>query len=145
VARDVQPGECAVGGSAVAHGLANALERLMKRYESFEEYLEDQTPKNRAIIRGLRQLVNRVEPGLTEAVKWGNGCWVSSDGPVAYVYSAPDYVQFGFFRGSSLNDPRGLLEGKGRYVRHTKVRAPSDIDGRSFAALLKQAAGSRRT
>ena len=115
----------------------------MKTYESFDEYLKGQSSKNQAIIRGLRRLVKRVEPGLSEAVKWGNGCWVGSNGPVAYVYSAPGYVQFGFFKGSSLNDPRGLLEGKGKYVRHTKVREPSGIDERSFAALLRQAAYSR--
>ena len=114
----------------------------MKMYVSFDDYLKDQSPTNQAIIRGLRLLVKRVEPGLSEAVKWGNGCWVGSNGPVAYVYSAPDYVQFGFFRGSSLNDPRGLLEGKGKYVRHTKVREPSGIDELSFAALLRQAAKS---
>ena len=65
------------------------------------------------------------------------------DRPVAYVYSAEDYVQFGFFNGSSLKDPKGLLEGKGQYVRHTKVRSASKIDERALAALLKQAAGSR--
>ena len=115
----------------------------MKTFGSFDEYLKDQSPKNQAIIRGLRRLVKRVEPGLSETVKWGNGCWVGSNGPVAYVYSAPEYVQFGFFKGSSLNDPRGLFEGKGRYVRHTKVRSPSGINERSFAALLRQAARSR--
>ena len=115
----------------------------MKTYASFDDYLKDQNPKNQAIIRALRQFVKRVEPGLSEAVKWGNGCWIGGNGPVAYVYSAPDYVQFGFFRGSSLKDPRGLLEGKGRYVRHTKVRESSEIDEWSFAALLRQAAGSR--
>ena len=114
----------------------------MKTYGSFDEYLDDQTPRNQAIIRGLRRLVKRVVPGLSEAVKWGNGCWIGSNGPVAYVYSAPDHVQFGFFRGSSLEDPEGLLEGKGRYVRHTKVRAPSGVDEQTFAALLRQAAGS---
>jgi hypothetical protein len=116
----------------------------MKTYESFDEYLKDQSPRNQAIIRGLRRLVKRIEPELSEAVKWGNGCWVGSNGPVAYVFSAPDHVQFGFFRGSSLNDPKGLLEGNGAYVRHTKVRKPSGIDARSFAALLRQATGSRR-
>ena len=116
--------------------------KRMKTYESFDEYLKDQSPKNQAIIRGLRRLVKRVEPGLNEAVKWGNGCWIGTNGPVAYVYSAADYVQFGFFRGSSLKDPRGLLEGKGKYVRHTKVRKRSGIDERSFAALLRQAACS---
>ena len=105
--------------------------------------LKDQSPKNQAIIRALRRFVKRVQPGLDEAVKWGNGCWLGRDGPVAYVYSATGYVQFGFFRGSSLKDPKGLLEGSGRYVRHTKVRASSGIDERAFAALLRQAAGPR--
>jgi hypothetical protein len=117
--------------------------KKMKTYGNFDEYLKDQSPKNQAIIRGLRRLVKRVEPGLSETVKWGNGCWVGGSGPVAYVYSAPDHVQFGFFRGSSLQDPKGLLQGKGEYVRHTKVRQPSGIDERSFASLLRQATGSR--
>jgi hypothetical protein len=116
----------------------------MKSYASFDDYLEDQSSKNQAIIRALRKFVKRVEPGLSESVKWGNGCWIGKNGPVAYVYSDTGWVQFGFFRGSSLKDPKGLLEGKGQYVRHTKVHAPSEIDERAFAALLRQAAGSRR-
>ena len=95
--------------------------KRMKRYASFDDYLIDQSPKNQAIIRELRRFVKRVEPGLSEAVKWGNGCWVGSSGLVAYVYST-GYVQFGFFNGSSLKEPRGLLEGNSKYVRHTKVR-----------------------
>ena len=93
----------------------------MKTYSSFDDYLKDQSLKNQAIIRALRRFVKRIEPGLSEAVKWGNGCWVGSNGPVAYVYAAAEYVQFGFFHGSALHDPRGLLEGNGKYVRHTKV------------------------
>jgi hypothetical protein len=112
----------------------------MKTYASFDDYLKDQAPRNQAIIRALRRLVKRVEPELQEAVKWGNGCWIGSKGPVAYVYSAAGYVQFGFFRGSSLNDPKGLLEGKGKFVRHTKVRDAAGVDERAFAALLRQAA-----
>ena len=114
----------------------------MKAYASFDDYLKGQTPRNQAIIRALRRFVKRVEPGLIESVKWGNGCWVDSEGPVAYVYSATGYVQFGFFNGSSLKDPKGLLEGQGKYVRHTKVRSPSGIDERAFAPLLRQAASS---
>lgn len=116
----------------------------MKTYASFDAYLVDQHSKNQAIIRALRRFVKRVQPELSETVKWGNGCWVDGNTPVAYVYSAPDYVQFGFFRGSSLNDPRRLLEGNGQFVRHIKVHRTSAIDERAFAALLKQAAGSRR-
>ena len=112
----------------------------MKAYASFEEYLAGQTPRNQDVIRALRTFVKRVAPQLQESVKWGNGCWVKGKDPVAYVYSAPAYVQFGFFRGASLDDPRGLLEGDGQYVRHIKVRTAKDIDEKAFAALLRQAA-----
>jgi len=112
----------------------------MKRYASFDDYLKDQNSANQAIIRALRQFVKRAEPGLRESVKWGNGCWVGPGGPVAYVYSATGYVQFGFIQGSSLKDPKGLLEGNGNYVRHTKIRAPSEIDRRALTLLLRQAA-----
>ena len=114
-----------------------------RAYASFDEYLKDQSPANQTIIRALRRFVKQTDPRLTEAVKWGNGCWIGSMGPVAYVYAATGYVQFGFFRGSSLRDPKGLLEGAGQYVRHAKVRGASDIDKQAFAALLRQAARAR--
>ena len=112
----------------------------MKRYASFDEYLADQPRRNQVLIRALRKLVRRIAPHLEETVKWGNGCWVKGKTPVSYVYSATDYVQFGFFGGSSLKDPKGLLEGEGQYVRHVKVFKASDIDERAFGALLRQAA-----
>jgi hypothetical protein len=117
----------------------------MKAYPSFDEYLKDQPPRNQAVIRALRRLVRRVQPKLAEVVKWGNGCWVDGTTPIAYVYSAPDHVQFGFFWGSSFKDPKRLLHGNGKYVRHTKVRKPSEVDEKAFAALLRQAAAGRNT
>ena len=111
----------------------------MKAYASFDLYLADQPPKNQKIIRALRRFVKRVAPKLEESVKWGNGCWLAGKDPVAYVYSDADWVQLGFIRGASLDDPKGLLEGQGRYVRHVKVRKVADIDERAFGALLRQA------
>ena len=112
----------------------------MKRYATFDTYLEGQTRKSQSIIRALRKLVKRTAPRLEESVKWGNGCWVKGTAPVSYVYSDRSHVQFGFFAGASLKDPKGLLRGQGRYVRHIKVFKPSDIDEKAFAALLRQAA-----
>jgi hypothetical protein len=112
----------------------------MKTYVTFDLYLADQSPRNRRIIQALRAFVKRTVPALDESVKWGNGCWVKEGAPVAYVYSDTDHVQFGFFRGSSLADPKGLLQGKGQYVRHVKVRKVADIDAKSFGALLRQVA-----
>jgi len=49
-------------------------------------------------------------------------------------------VQFGFFQGASLKDPKRLLQGNGAYVRHIKSFRPSDLDETAYRALLKQAA-----
>lgn len=111
----------------------------MKRYASFDEYAADQAPKNRTMIGALRRFVKREAPRLEESVKWGNGCWLKNGAPVAYVYSAPDHVQFGFFSGASLEDPKGLLRGKGAYVRHIRLTRSADIEPGAFRALLKQA------
>jgi hypothetical protein len=111
----------------------------MKAYPTFDAYLADLPARNGAIVRALRGFVKRAAPGLEEAVKWGNGCWLAAGAPIAYVYSDADHVQFGFFRGAELRDPRGLLQGKGRYVRHVKVPRVAAIDRKAFAALLGQA------
>ena len=112
----------------------------MKGYSTFDEYLANQAAKNRPIIRAFRKFVKRVAPQLQESVKWGNGCWLKGKVPVSYVYSAPDHVQFGFFRGASLKDPKGLLRGEGQYVRHVRVTKTSEFDVKAVRALLKQAA-----
>jgi hypothetical protein len=111
----------------------------MKAYPGFDAYLADQSNASRSIIRKLRTFVKRTAPSLVEAVKWGNGCWVEGKKPVAYVYAAPDHVQFGFMVGSMLKDPKNLLQGAGAYVRHLKLFKPSDLDARTFAPLLRQA------
>lgn len=111
----------------------------MKAYPSFNAFLADQPRANQAVIRELRTFVKRIAPALDEAVKWGNGCWVKGTKPVAFAYSAVDHVQFGFFAGSKLRDPRRLLKGSGAYVRHIKIASPADLDAKAVAPLLRQA------
>jgi len=115
----------------------------MKAYASFDDYLADQSRRNQAVIRELRKFVKRAAPALQESVKWGNGCWLKGETPVAFAYSASDHVQFGFFVGAWLKDPKRLLQGSGQYVRHIKVRSSADIDARAFASLLRQAEKAR--
>jgi hypothetical protein len=115
----------------------------MPAYTSFDAYFAAQKPELKALIRELRAFVRRTAPHLVESVKWGNGVWLNGTAPVAYVYCAPELVQFGFFRGAKLKDPQGLLEGSGAYVRHIKVRRNENIDLRALAALLRQAAGAK--
>ncbi|WP_203336741.1 DUF1801 domain-containing protein [Nocardioides limicola] len=111
----------------------------MPRYDTFDAYAAAQPAHARPLIDRLRVLVAEVAPELTESVKWGNGCWLDVDRPVAYVHTEADHVQFGFFGGAHLDDPDGLLAGKGKHVRHVRVDTAADAERDSVAALLRRA------
>jgi len=49
------------------------------------------------------------------------------------------HVNLMFVRGTDLDDPRGLLEGSGRTIRHVKMRAPKDVDRPGVRALITEA------
>ncbi|NOT78428.1 MAG: DUF1801 domain-containing protein [Bacteriovoracaceae bacterium] len=110
----------------------------MKTYENFGQWKKDQTKSTQVLIQALRKLVNSSGLPLTETVKWGNGCWVKKDLPILYIHSLDDGAQFGFFAGSKISDPKGLLEGKGKFVRFITVRSKDDIDSKYFVALIKR-------
>jgi hypothetical protein len=56
------------------------------------------------------------------------------DAAFAYVNAFRAHVNVGFFRGAEIADPRGLLEGRGKFMRHVKIRPGDDLDA---AALMK--------
>lgn len=62
-------------------------------------------------------------------------------GPLAFGYVAVyrHHVNVGFFLGTSLADPAGLLEGSGRYMRHVKVRPEARIQEAALQDLIRQA------
>jgi hypothetical protein len=50
-----------------------------------------------------------------------------------------DHVNLMFPRGVDLTDPRGLLEGAGKAMRHVKMLSLADIDRPGVRALIRQA------
>ena len=115
-----------------------------KKIETFARWAAEQRPKHKRIISALRKLVKKTAPTLTESVKWTNGCWLGQEWPVAFLHAEEDHLQFGFFGGSDLPDPEGLLQGNGKYVRHIKVWRLADIDEIAFGRLIRQAAKAEK-
>jgi hypothetical protein len=113
----------------------------MKAYASFAAWKKDQSAKNQRLIGALQRVVKQSAPHLSTTVKWGQGCFADGDVPKLFIHAEDDHVQFGFYRGASLKDPKRLLTGKGKYVRHVKIRGPKDIDAGALSALILQVAG----
>jgi hypothetical protein len=70
-----------------------------------------------------------------------DGCPVAcvEDAPFAYVNVFKAHVNVGFLQGASLADPAGLLEGRGRCMRHVKLKPGSDLDSAALSALIADA------
>jgi hypothetical protein len=61
------------------------------------------------------------------------------DAPFAYVGVFTAHVTVGFFHGTSLPDPAGLLQGTGRFMRHVKLEPDVPFDEPALAALISAA------
>lgn len=61
------------------------------------------------------------------------------DAAFAYVAAFKAHVNIGFFQGASLDDPKGLLEGSGKRMRHVKLRWGEKPDAEAIAALIEAA------
>lgn len=57
----------------------------------------------------------------------------------AYVAAYTSHVNVGFFHGAKLSDPKGLLEGSGKFMRHVKIRPGHDIDELAMCSLIESA------
>ncbi|NRA65697.1 MAG: DUF1801 domain-containing protein [Pseudobacteriovorax sp.] len=111
----------------------------MKTYESFQQWYKDQSTSQKRLITALRRLVNATAPNLVESSKWTNGVWLKGDLPIIYIHSEPDHIQFGFFAGATFTDPKKILRGKGKFVRHIRVESSEDLDEKAFTTMIRKA------
>lgn len=57
----------------------------------------------------------------------------------AYVDAFKAHVNLGFFQGAELPDPRGLLRGDGKSMRHVKLGPAHPVDEAAVRALIAAA------
>ncbi len=92
----------------------------------------------RTLFETLRTVVRRVAPQATESLKWSQPVW-ERNGPFAFLRPARGHVTFGFWRGTELPDPRGLLEGAGEKMRHLKLRLGEQLPLEAIERFVREA------
>jgi hypothetical protein len=89
-------------------------------------------------MTALRQLVHEAAPGVTDSIKWGQPVF-ELNGPFAYMKAFSSHVNFGFWRGAELVDPKGFLKGTGGRMRHVELRSLADIDAPILQSMVRTA------
>lgn len=95
-------------------------------------------PDLHALVQAVRTIVRDATPQCTERVMYGGILFAAPEQFCGvFAYSAHVSVEFG--KGAELDDPHGVLEGKGKFRRHIKLSTPDDIASKHLNHYIAQA------
>lgn len=103
-----------------------------------DDYLKSQDPELRTNAERLRSIIKKAAPKLDEKMKWGFPCY-SGTNDVCNIMVTRAWIDLGFFRGVDLEDPKKMLEGSGKAMRHIKFHNLDYMDEQAILKLVKQA------
>ena len=90
------------------------------------------------ILMQLRDIVFDNIPEVMEKMMYGGIIfYLNEDFGGVFVYE--NHLSFEFSHGFKFKNPDKLLEGKGKYRRHLKIRSLDDIETKKVDFFIKQA------
>jgi hypothetical protein len=110
-----------------------------KRDPDISAWMTERSDKLGAIARHWFDVLGDCGDDVREILHDGHPTACIGDAAFAYVNAFKAHVNVGFFRGAELEDPGGLLEGTGKYMRHVKLRPDGDIDAAALVELIESA------
>lgn len=116
--------------------------RVTAEAGTVEKHIESYPTQIRKIIEKLRAVAKDSMPGAHEFVYHHAINYKLSESPgtwICYIAAQRNYVNFAFYFGTYLSDPKKLLEGTGKRIRHVKVRTVEEAGADELADLIRQA------
>ncbi len=89
----------------------------------------------------LRRLINEADSKLKEEWKWGTPVWTAK-GNVIALGAFKDHLKINFFKGASLEDPKGLFNAglDAKASRSIDLYENDTIDEQALKELIRAAA-----
>ena len=112
--------------------------------KTVDNYIAGLEESKARIIARVRKIILQAAPQAKESIKWAQPVY-ESNGPFAYTKAFKNDVNFGFWRGVDIKDPKGFLQGSGSKMRHVKLTSLDDVEESTFADFVRQAIELNRT
>jgi hypothetical protein len=115
----------------------------------FEEIVAGSPKEIRELALASRAMIFDVLPQTVEVVWPKQRTAGYGTGPKKmteqFCWLAPQtkHVVFGFYYGTELPAPKGLLEGTGQLMRHVKIRTKADLENPDLRRLVEAATTHR--
>jgi hypothetical protein len=104
-----------------------------------DKWFDARRPELAAIARVWFAEMRNCGEDVTELLHDGHPTACVADAAFGYVNIFTSHVNIGFFHGASLEDPAGILQGTGRFMRHVKASPETLPERESLQALIRAA------
>lgn len=111
----------------------------VKRDSAIDDWMKEHSGDLGAIGHQWFEVMRECGDDVRELLHDGHPTACIADAAFGYVNAFKAHVNVGFFRGAELVDPKGLLEGTGRFMRHVKLRPEGDVDAKALMKLIDTA------
>lgn len=127
------------GAGVMTRGQLMRFPSAVRHDPRVEAWMSEQVNELRSIAKCWFDVMRRCGQDVTELLHDGHPTACVGDAAFAYVNAFSAHVNVGFFRGAELDDPNGLLEGTGKYMRHVKLRPSGEINAAALSRLVHTA------
>jgi hypothetical protein len=111
----------------------------LRRNPAVDAWFDAHVGELAAIARCWFEVMRGCGDDVRELLHDGYPTACVEDAAFAYVGAFKAHVNVGFFRGTEIADPDGLLEGTGKYMRHVKLRPDRDVHDDALKKLIETA------
>jgi hypothetical protein len=115
------------------------IEGVVERDSAIERWMKEHRGELGEIARRWFEVMRGCGDEVREAMHDGAATACLGDVAFGYVNVFTAHVNVGFFQGARLHDPKGLLEGSGKRMRHVKLKAGVAIDESALHKLIEDA------
>lgn len=111
----------------------------VERDPAIDEWMRQHSDELGAIARRWFETMRSCGDDVRELLHDGHPTACVGDAAFAYVNVFTAHVNVGFFRGTAIADPNGLLEGTGKFMRHVKLSPERKVADAALTKLIQTA------
>lgn len=111
----------------------------VRRDPAVEGWLREHSDALGKIAQHWFEVMRNCGDDVRELLHDGQPTACVGDAAFGYVDAFTAHVNVGFYLGAEMADPRGLLEGTGKFMRHVKLQPGRDVDAAALTQLIEAA------
>lgn len=107
------------------------------KIDEFLRDIESVSVEHADIIHHVRTLFLNNDSAIDETIKYGGLIFIKQGDLLGGIFSYQDHLSLEFSKGADLDDPHGVLEGKGKFRRHIKFETFDDISTKHASMYIE--------